>query len=161
MPDPRHEEVLVGKMTQEPVALREPEGAKGYEAGALTTRVLEVTVTVGKIEAVRLSDRASENLKSNYKLNVDLTEKERKSQALTVNFSIELTCQPQLARIAVGGTARLVGPDAEIKDMLAAKGEKSPPKVVEVIYEKLYSLVYLIAGNMRVPQPLPSLVKSA
>jgi hypothetical protein len=121
--------------------------------------VLEVTVNVDKIEAERLSAKANENTKSSYKLNVALSEKERRTDELTLGFVLELTGQPQLAKIAVTGTAKLAGSEADIKEGLAPKGPKSPPRVVDIIYERVYGLVFVVSGSMRLPHPLPNLLK--
>jgi hypothetical protein len=121
--------------------------------------VLEVAVTVEKMECSRLSDRTSENTKSEYTVKVSLEEKQRRPDGVTLSFSLELTGTPQVALIIVSGFARLTGSDAEIRESLEVRSEKAPPPVAEAIYEKLYGLLYLVAGSMRIPYPLPNLLK--
>ena len=123
--------------------------------------MLEVNVIVEKIDAQRLTEKANEDLRSNYKLNVALTEKQRKAASLVLGFNLELTQVPQAARIALTGTAELTGTEEEIKDRITAKSENAPPPVVEIMYERVYGLVYLIAGGIRVPRPLPNLLRKA
>lgn len=120
--------------------------------------MLEVTVVVEKIEAARLTDKVIEDLRSNYKLNVGMTEKQRKAASLVLGFQLELTQVPQTAKITVTGTAELTGTEEEIKERITSKTENTPPPVVEIIYERVYGLVYLIAGGIKVPRPLPNLL---
>ena len=121
--------------------------------------VLEVNVLVEKIEAVRMTEKPSEDLRSNYKLNVGLSEKQRKASSLVLGFTLELTQVPQAAKITVTGTAELTGTDEEIKERITSKTETAPPPVVEIIYERIYGLVYIIAGGIKVPRPLPNLLR--
>jgi hypothetical protein len=121
--------------------------------------VLEVSVIVEKIEALRLTEKANEDLRSNYKLNVGLTEKQRKAASLVLGFTLELTQVPQTAKITLTGTAELTGTEEEIKERITSKSETAPPPVVEIIYERVYGLVYIIAGGIKVPRPLPNLLR--
>ncbi len=120
-----------------------------------------MAVTVEKIESVRLSDKVNEHSKSNYKLNVALSEKNRKPEGMTVAFSIELSGNAQTTKITVSGSARLTGSEDDIQAAIGPGKDKAPPKVVEAIYEKIYGLVYLLAGSMRVPYPAPNLVRKS
>jgi len=121
--------------------------------------VLEVAVTLDRVEGVRLSDKADVNAKSEYKLNVSMSEKQRAPEELTLGFTLELTCQPQIAKMTVSGTVVLTGPDEEVESDIAPGEEKTPPKVVETIYERVYGLVYVLAGSLKVPYPKPNLLK--
>lgn len=136
------------------------QSVKGYEAQESGRGVLELALTVEKIECARLSEKASPEAKSNYKLNVSLSEKHRRPEGLVLSFNLELTGSPQVAKIVVEGTAKLVGSKKEIDQELTSSSEKGPPRVVEAIYDKLYGLLYLLAGSMRVPYPPPNLLKS-
>lgn len=121
--------------------------------------MLEVSVQVEKIEATRLTEKANEDLRSNYKLNVGMTEKQRKAASLVLGFTLELTQVPQTAKITITGTAELTGTEEEIKERITSKSENVPPPVVEIIYERIYGLVYLVAGGIKVPRPLPNLLR--
>lgn len=122
---------------------------------------MEVGVLVERVEGARLSDKVNENSPTNYSLNVSMAERERNPEALVLSFTLELTNQPQLARLAVSGIASLSGTKDEIQGALAAPDDKTPPSVLTVIYERTYSLFYLIATSLKVPHPLPTLLKTA
>ena len=101
----------------------------------------------------------NENSLSNYSLNVSLSEKDRTADALVLSFSLELTSQPQAARFKISGTASLKGTREEIRDEITAPDEKKPPPILVTIYERVYSTLYVLAGSLKVPHPMPNLLK--
>jgi hypothetical protein len=121
--------------------------------------MLEVAVQVERVDGTRVSDKANENAPSNYNLNVSLSERERTSDALVLNFQLELTTQPLVAKLMVGGTAALKGSKDEIQAAITAPDDTKPPLVLVTIYEKIYGLIYLVAANLKVPKPMPNLLK--
>jgi hypothetical protein len=123
--------------------------------------MLEVAVQVERVDGTRLSDKVTENAAPNYNLNVSLSEKERTTESLTLNFQLELTTQSNLAKIVVGGSATLRGTRDEIQAGITAPDETKPPTVLVMIYERIYGLIYLISGSLKVPRPLPNLLKKA
>ena len=147
-----------GPVLETPTA-QEEVAAKGYEDPKRSRGVLEVVVTVDKIEAARLTEKPNEDMRSNYKLNVAMSEKQRKSASLVLGFTLDLTQVPQAAKITVTGTAELTGTEEEIKERIVSKAENTPPPVVEIIYERLYGLIYLVAGGIKAPKPLPNLLR--
>jgi len=121
--------------------------------------VLEVSVVVEDVDAGRLSEKASENATSNYSLNVSLAEKDRSTDHLALSFSIELTSQPPMARFKVSGTATLKGTRDEIKEGITAPDENRPPPILLMVYERIYSTLYVLASALKVPHPMPNLLK--
>jgi hypothetical protein len=121
--------------------------------------VLDVIVMIEAVDAVRLSEKVNENTNSNYALNVSLSEKDRTSETLVLGFSIELTSQPQAARFKVTGSATLKGTKDEIKAGITAPDDTKPPAVLITVYERIYSTLYVLAGALKVPHPLPNLLK--
>ena len=123
--------------------------------------MLEVSVVVEDVDAGRLSEKASENATSNYSLNVSLAEKERSTEHLALSFSIELTSQPPTARFKVSGTTTLKGTRDEIKGAITSPDENRPPPIVMFMYERVYSTLYVLAGALKVPYPMPNLLKKS
>jgi len=123
--------------------------------------MLEVNVLIERVDAARLSDKASENSPSNYSVNVSMSERDRNPQALILVFALELTDQPQLARLAVSGVATLTGTKDEIQAALEAPEDKTPPPVLTTLYERIYGLLYLVTGSLKVPHPLPTMLKAS
>ena len=123
--------------------------------------MLLVSVLVERVDAARLSDKANENSPSNYSLNVSMSERDRSPESLVLSFTLELTNQPQLARLAVSGIATLTGTKDEIQSAITTPEDKGPPLVLTTIYERSYGLLYLVAGSLKVPHPLPNLLKAS
>ena len=123
--------------------------------------MLDVSLILDTIDAVRLSDKMNENSQSNYSLNVSLSEKDRTAEALVLSFSLELTSQPQAARFKVSGSATLKGTKEEIKEEITAPDDKKPPPILVTIYERVYSTLYVLAGSLKVPHPMPNLLKKS
>ncbi len=123
--------------------------------------MLDIGVLIERIDCARLSEKASENSPPNYGLNVSLAERERSPAALVLAFTLELTNQPQLAKITVSGIATLTGTKDEIQGAITAPDENTPPMILTTVYERIYGLVYLVSGSLKIPRPLPTLLKSA
>jgi hypothetical protein len=124
-------------------------------------RVLEVTVLTEGIDATRLNDKATDNVNSNYSLNVSLSERDRSSEALVLSFSLELTSHPQAAKFKVSGSATLKGTKDEIKEAISAPDDSKPPPILLMVYERIYSTIYVLSGALKVPHPLPNLLKKS
>jgi len=123
--------------------------------------VLDITVLIEDVDAARLSEKATENATSNYSLNVSLAERERNPEHLVLSFSLELTSQPAIARFKVSGSATLKGTKDEIRGGITAPDDNRPPPVLLEIYERIYSTLYLLAGALKDPHPMPNLLKKS
>jgi hypothetical protein len=121
--------------------------------------VLEVTILIEDVDAARLSEKATENAASNYSLNVSLAERDRSTEHLILSYNMELTSQPPTARFKVSGSATLKGTRDEIKGGITAPDMNKPPPVLVMIYERIYSTIYLLADALKVPHPMPNLLK--
>jgi hypothetical protein len=121
--------------------------------------MLDVAVLVERVEGARLSEKATENAQSSYNLNVSLSERDRSSGELVLSFTLELTGQPPLARIAITGIATLKGNKDEVANEITAPDDNNPPKILVTVYERVYGLLYLVAGSLKVPHPMPNLIK--
>ena len=122
--------------------------------------MLLVDVLVERVEANRMSDKVNEDAAPNYTLSVSMSERDRSPENLALSFTLELTNQPQLNKLSVSGVATLTGNKDEISAALISEDDKTPPPVLTHIYERSYGLFYLIAGSLKVPKPLPTLLKA-
>jgi hypothetical protein len=121
--------------------------------------MVEVAVLLEKVDGSRLSDKVTENSPSNYNLNVSLSEKTRSTDVLVLNFQLELSAPQNTAKMTVAGTATVKGTKDEIQASITAPDDSHPPQVLLTIYEKVYGLLYLVASGLKVPPPLPNLLK--
>ncbi len=123
--------------------------------------MLVTNVLVESIEGSRMSEKASEDSPSNYNLNVSLTERDRNPSSLLLSFTLDLMNQPQLAKMSVRGVATLTGSREEVQSAIESPDGQSPPPVLVTIYERVYGLLYLTAGSLKIPHPMPNLLKTS
>jgi len=76
-----------------------------------------------------------------------------------MRFSIDIQTTPQLAKIDISGVAKLIGEEQEIERLLVGKETGSTPPIFMSIYKKVYAMLYLLAGSLRIPYPSPGLLK--
>lgn len=120
----------------------------------------ELKVRIEKIDAKRLKEDANQDSDAVYKVSVSLSEKERAAGLMALNFVLDLTTQPEIAKITVSGTAYIEAQREEIFSMLKSEDPKMPPPILAKTYERLYGTIYLLSDALKVPHPLPSLLKS-
>lgn len=121
--------------------------------------MVEVEVLVKNVEANRLSDQVRDETAVTFDVNASLTETEHETGSFTLKFSIAITAQPPVARMDVAGTARITGEEKEIEQLLVSPDPNSPPPVFMNIYQKVYAILYLLSGSLKIPYPSPGLMK--
>jgi hypothetical protein len=120
----------------------------------------EIKIRVERVEASRLSEEVTNDSEAVYKVNVSLAERERTSGTLALDFTLELTAQPEVARLRLVGVAEIEAQRDELRSMLKSEDPKAPPPILAKIYERLYGTLYLLCDVLRVPHPLPSLLRA-
>jgi hypothetical protein len=115
----------------------------------------EVRVQVEKVEGLRLNEEATEDTTANYTVNASLSEKERESSFLSLNFELDLAGQPQISRLLVTGYVTIVGSREEIQSLIKQKDDRSVPAILVTIYERVYGMLYVISRDMHIPYPMP------
>jgi len=121
--------------------------------------MVEVDVLVKNVEASKLSENAREDAAVTFDVSAALTETEREPGQLSLKFGITIAAQPPVAKIEVGGTAKVTGEEAEIESMLSVKDQDSTPPIFMTIYQKVYAVLYLLSGSLKIPYPSPGLMK--
>ena len=121
--------------------------------------MVEVEVLIRSVEAARLSEDAKDSSEVAFEVTASLNETDRSPGQLVMRFSIDIQTAPQLAKIDISGVAKLIGEEQEIERLLVGKDAGSTPPVFMNIYKKVYAMLYLIAGSLRIPYPSPGLLK--
>ncbi len=121
--------------------------------------MVDIQVQVERLDAVRLSEKATQDTTATYTVNVSLSERERNPSSLSLNFEFELSCQPNIAKITVHGSTTITGTREEIQSLLKPADPKSPPTILLTIYERVYSPIYLLARDLNLPHPMPGLMQ--
>jgi hypothetical protein len=89
-----------------------------------------------------------------------LEEKERKSQASLIGFSLFLSTKPSVVKFQVDGTATLSGKDADIQKMLEVDPETKIPTIFQRIYQSAFTAMYLMSSVLNAPPPPNDLLHS-
>jgi len=120
--------------------------------------MVEVKVQVERVEGLRLSTKATEDTPATYTVNVSLSERERESSFLALNFELELSGQPEISRLVVTGYVTMTGSRDEIQGLIRQQDDKSAPTILVTIYERVYGLLYVISRDLHIPHPMPGIV---
>lgn len=121
--------------------------------------MVEVEVLVKNVEATRLSEEPREDASVTFDVGASLTETDHQPGQFTLKYNIVITSQPPIAKIEVGGTARIAGEEAAIAELLKTPDQNTPPPVFMSIYQKVYAILYLLSGSLKIPYPSPGLMK--
>ncbi len=121
--------------------------------------MVEVEVLVKNVEANRLNDETRDETSVTFDVAASLSELDHQAGQFTLKYSIAITSQPPVARMDVAGTARITGEEAEIQELLKAPDGNNPPPVFMSIYQKVYAILYLLSGSLKIPYPSPGLMK--
>ena len=121
--------------------------------------MVEVEVLVKNVEANRLNDETRDETSVTFDVAASLSEVDHQAGQFTLKFSIAITSQPPVARMDVAGTARITGEEAEIQELLKTPDGNNPPPVFMSIYQKVYAILYLLSGSLKIPYPSPGLMK--
>ena len=121
--------------------------------------MVEVEVLVKNVEANRLSEETRDEASVTFDVAASLAETDHQAGQFTLKYSIAITSQPPVARMDIAGTARITGEEAEIQELLKSPDGNTPPPVFMTIYQKVYAILYLLWGSLKIPYPSPGLMK--
>jgi hypothetical protein len=114
---------------------------------------VSVKVDITSLAGVRLSVKGGGTEAINFDVKAKLEEKERKSQLVTVGFSLLVATKPSIVKFEVEGTATLTGKDAEISKMLEVDPETKVPYVFQRVYQYVFTAMYLLSTVLDAPPP--------
>ncbi len=121
--------------------------------------MVEVEVLVKSVEATRLSEEARDEASVTFDVGASLSETDHQAGQFTLKYSITIASQPPIAKMDVAGTTRITGDEKEIEEMLRSPDQNTPPPVFMAIYQKVYAILYLLSGSLKIPYPSPGLMK--
>ncbi|MDG6918657.1 MAG: hypothetical protein JRN62_04380 [Nitrososphaerota archaeon] len=119
----------------------------------------DILVEVKSVEASRTSEDIKEDTKTTFSVTASVIEGTRSPGTVAVKFSVNVDTQPAGARLFVSGTATVNGKDEELETILDEKDQEGVPTVFMAIYRRVYPIMYLMAGTLKVPHPAPGLLK--
>lgn len=113
---------------------------------------VSVKVEITSLAGVKLAVKGGAET-VNFDVKAKLEERDRRSQAVVVSFSLFLTTKPSVVKFEVEGTATLTGKDAEINKMLEADPETKVPYVFQRVYQYAFTAMYLLSTILNAPPP--------
>jgi hypothetical protein len=119
----------------------------------------EVDTKIRNINAMKVSETANHNTPVLFNFNVNMDEAERKNDSVKVNFQMVMETEPPIVKFLIEGSADVRGEMSEIEKMLAGDSQSGVPAVFTRIYQQVYAVIFLLAGNLDVPYPSPTLFK--
>lgn len=119
----------------------------------------QLDVLVKGIEASKTSDEANESTQMTFNVNASISEADRGPGFMSLNFSMDIETQPAAARVRVAGTANLSGKETEMEEMLSGREKDGTPTVFMKIYQRVYPMMYLLCGSLKLPYPAPGLLR--
>lgn len=119
----------------------------------------DVEVSIRSVEGNKLAEDVTSDSTVSFNVAANLMESERNPDRLTLKFTIELTTDPDVAKMNIGGTAIITGDEKEVDSLLTPKPGESVPPVFMRIYQKVYAILYLVSGSLKIPYPSPGLLK--
>ena len=118
-----------------------------------------IEVSIKSVEGNKLAEDVTSDSSVNFNVTANLVESERNPDKLNLKFTIELNTDPEVAKMTISGTAVLTGEEKEIEALLTPKAGESVPPVFMRIYQKVYAVLYLVSGSLKIPYPSPGLLK--
>ena len=88
------------------------------------------------------------------------SEENRTNEELTITFNLKISTKPTLVKFEAGGTAVISGGQEVFDAALEMDEESSVPKVLHLVYQRVFTSLYLIAAQLEVPYPPPDLLHS-
>lgn len=87
-----------------------------------------------------------------YNIEASLDEVENKDSEVMLKYRLLLLSNPTNAKITVDGLATLYGDQAEISKQLGPD-EKNIPVILNLIYQEIFPLFFIISKSMQIPCP--------
>lgn len=118
-----------------------------------------IRVNLNKLEGTRIDTGVNPSAVT-FDVDVSMDEDKRTSDELTINFNLVISTKPSLAKFEAGGKAVIPGGRAAFDAALEMDEETSVPKVLHVIYQQVFTSLYLLASQIETPYPPPDLIHS-
>ncbi|MHB8567129.1 MAG: hypothetical protein ACYC7D_11430 [Nitrososphaerales archaeon] len=121
----------------------------------------EVITKIRNISAVKSDENANHNAQVVFNFGVNMDEADRKNDSVKLNFQMNMDTEPSIVKFSIEGSVFVHGEISEIEKILSADPQTNVPYVFTRVYQEVYAVIFLLAGNLDVPYPSPALLKRA
>jgi hypothetical protein len=111
---------------------------------------MNIIVEINSIAMNKLKNSNDDFIK--YDIDVALDEVENKESGIMLKYKIGLLSNPTNTKMTIEGFASLCGNESEISKQLEPY-QKNIPLVVNVIYQEIFPLIYVLSKSLQIPCP--------
>jgi hypothetical protein len=105
-----------------------------------------------EINSISFSKLKNEHNFVKYNIEASLDEVENKDSEVVLKYKLFLLSNPTNAKITIDGLATLYGEQTEISKQLSPD-EKNIPVILNLIYQEIFPLFFIISKSMQIPCP--------
>lgn len=95
-----------------------------------------------------------------FDVDVSMDEEKRTNDELTINFRLVISTKPSFVKYEAGGKAYITGGRIAFDAALKMDEKTSVPKILIIIYQQVFTSLYLLASQLETPYPPPDLIHS-
>ncbi len=123
----------------------------------------EVTIDVRLVNlaGALMEGPRKDDVKPEFDVNVKLEEMERGTREVSFSFALAISTKPNIAKYDVTGTVIVTGGNEVVEKLLQTNSDAKVPNLLETVYERVFTSVYLLAGLINAPPPPPDLIASS
>lgn len=102
-----------------------------------------------------------DDVRPEFDVNVKLEETERGTGEASFNFALAINTKPNIAKYDITGIVTVTGGNEVVEKLLQINPETKVPNLLERVYERVFTSVYLLSGLINAPPPPPDLIISS
>jgi hypothetical protein len=123
----------------------------------------EVTIDVRLINlaGALIEGPRRDDVKPEFDVNVKMEEMERGTGQATFSFALAISTKPNIAKFDINGTVTLTGGNDEVERLLQTNPQTKVPNLLERVYERIFTSVFLLSSIINAPHPPPDLIASS
>jgi hypothetical protein len=126
----------------------------------LQEEILKLDVVINSFSIDRIDEKVEKNTPVTFRINVKFDETNRKIEETTVEYGITINTEPNVAHFGIEGKTIVKGKIEEIDRIFSTSPDNQVPKLLNMIYERIYSSIYMASSMINIPCPSPELLKT-
>jgi hypothetical protein len=95
-----------------------------------------------------------------FDVDVKMDEENRTNEELTIGFLISIGTKPSIVHFEVGGKAVISGGRDAFDDALEVEEGSNVPRILPIIYQRIFTSLFVISSMLESPYPPPDLIHS-
>jgi hypothetical protein len=93
-----------------------------------------------------------------FDVNAKLDEQKRTGKEVVLSFNLVIGTRPNAAKYAIAGLVSLEGEPQEVNKRLEKNPKTNVPQILFVIYQHVFSAIYMLSSILKIPYPPPDLL---